>query len=374
MTRHTTYILVVAILFVLAGAIMLGMDWPSEKVVPPPTPTDTPPEVLDSLSYNSNTLNLTRFAAMTAQMPVVGDIQYYVFTVDPPLPSGLTMEAHTGRISGTPNGSASSDVYTVTATHPVSYGDTLMAGVHSLEDKNYAISTQHRNYAGWLQNQGTHTDKSSPFPGSSAAYRLNVSGQNSPALSFDYGGVVPYAQNNTSYECWMYGNGVVDFYMIGGGANGSVIIRGDMIEVKGVRGITDWAWCRRTSTSGSVQVDIGWGVGFTYPAATAAWRHYGLTVAIVGLSNLANASTTITCFVDGVQTGQIIGQRNLAYSNSIKLTSTPSLRFCEDSDPVYYDDAFMHTTNQRWLWPRASKIRHQNGVRTATTALTINVV
>jgi LysM repeat protein len=72
---------------------------------------------LTSLSYNTNPATYYRGTAITANTPTKVGGQVSAYTVSPPLPQGLLLNASTGVISGTPLVTKAPAVYTVTATN-----------------------------------------------------------------------------------------------------------------------------------------------------------------------------------------------------------------------------------------------------------------
>ena len=71
----------------------------------------------NTIIYNPSSLSLTKGATMTPATPSVSGGDVVSWTVSPTLPSGLSIDATTGTISGSPVSLSSSASYTVTATN-----------------------------------------------------------------------------------------------------------------------------------------------------------------------------------------------------------------------------------------------------------------
>ena len=71
----------------------------------------------NTIIYNPSSLSLTKGATMTPATPSVSGGDVVSWTVSPTLPSGLSIDATTGTISGSPVSVSSSASYTVTATN-----------------------------------------------------------------------------------------------------------------------------------------------------------------------------------------------------------------------------------------------------------------
>ena len=85
----------------------------------PNAPKGTAPEPTapERLSYPSAALTLTQGVALLPQAPIWPAIPGTSFTVSPPLPSGLTLDATTGVITGVPGRATPGCTHTVTATN-----------------------------------------------------------------------------------------------------------------------------------------------------------------------------------------------------------------------------------------------------------------
>ena len=70
-----------------------------------------------SLTYSPNAFTLTKGTAMTTVIPTSSGGPVTSWSVSPSLPSGLSLDASTGAISGTPTAITASAAYTVTATN-----------------------------------------------------------------------------------------------------------------------------------------------------------------------------------------------------------------------------------------------------------------
>ena len=70
-----------------------------------------------ALTYSPNTFSLTKGTAMTTVTPTASGGPVTSWSVSPSLPSGLSLDASTGAISGTPSAVTSSATYTITATN-----------------------------------------------------------------------------------------------------------------------------------------------------------------------------------------------------------------------------------------------------------------
>ena len=70
-----------------------------------------------SLAYSPNTFSLTKGTAMTTVTPTASGGTITGWSVSPSLPAGLTLDASTGEISGTPTAVTASSTYTVTASN-----------------------------------------------------------------------------------------------------------------------------------------------------------------------------------------------------------------------------------------------------------------
>ncbi len=73
-----------------------------------------------SLSYTSSSLDLTKDIAMSSLTPTVSGI-VTGYTVEPSLPAGLSLNASTGVVSGTPTAVTSSAVYSFRANNGIGY-------------------------------------------------------------------------------------------------------------------------------------------------------------------------------------------------------------------------------------------------------------
>jgi hypothetical protein len=74
-------------------------------------------EIPYDIIYNPSSQTLTKGAPMGAVTPSVSGGVVNLWTISPALPTGLTINANTGEISGTPTVVSPSTVYTVTATN-----------------------------------------------------------------------------------------------------------------------------------------------------------------------------------------------------------------------------------------------------------------
>lgn len=83
-----------------------------------------PPDIL----YTSSTLSLTENSAMVAVLPSNAGGAATSWSVTPSLPTGLSFNSSSGRISGTPTVSQSSSNYTVTATNSAG-SDTFVVSI-----------------------------------------------------------------------------------------------------------------------------------------------------------------------------------------------------------------------------------------------------
>ena len=91
------------------------------------TTTATPSAPLSLSGYS--TVQLVTGVAMSAQTPTVsGGLGSNTYTVNPPLPNGLTLDTSTGAISGTPTVAQAATVHTVTVTDATS-GQTATATI-----------------------------------------------------------------------------------------------------------------------------------------------------------------------------------------------------------------------------------------------------
>ena len=70
-----------------------------------------------SLTYSPSTFSLTKGTAMTTATPTVNGGTITSWSISPSLPAGLSLDASTGSISGTPTAITASAVYTVTASN-----------------------------------------------------------------------------------------------------------------------------------------------------------------------------------------------------------------------------------------------------------------
>ena len=75
---------------------------------------DAPPS---SVAYSGSPFTLTKDVAMTTANPSVSGGAVTLWTVSPSLPDGLTLDASTGAISGTPTTITASAAYTITASN-----------------------------------------------------------------------------------------------------------------------------------------------------------------------------------------------------------------------------------------------------------------
>ena len=75
---------------------------------------DVPPS---TITYSSNSYTETKDSAMTTGIPNVGGGPVVSWSISPSLPTGLSIDAATGEISGTPTTISSLTSYTVTATN-----------------------------------------------------------------------------------------------------------------------------------------------------------------------------------------------------------------------------------------------------------------
>ena len=98
-----------------------------------------------SFTTGYSTVSATRGTAISSQTPVtVADASVTAaFTVNPSLPSGLSINSSDGKLSGTPDGAASSRSYTVTVTDDRSYTaqTSVTITVVGLKISNYANIT-----------------------------------------------------------------------------------------------------------------------------------------------------------------------------------------------------------------------------------------
>ena len=84
-------------------------------------PPISPPVVICDLIYNITQLLLTPLVEMEPLAPLIPDdtpCQPIEYLVDPPLPAGLSLDATTGIISGTPTVSDTSSVHLITSVYP----------------------------------------------------------------------------------------------------------------------------------------------------------------------------------------------------------------------------------------------------------------
>jgi hypothetical protein len=82
---------------------------------PPPPPPPPPPAAPSALSYTSASTYTTGTALTPLDPTVTGTVTSYV--VSPGLPAGITLDATTGQISGTPTAPTPTATYTVTASN-----------------------------------------------------------------------------------------------------------------------------------------------------------------------------------------------------------------------------------------------------------------
>ena len=87
------------------------------------TVTSAPPS---SINYSPSTFTLTKGTQMTSVMPTATGDPATSWSISPNLPSGLTLDASTGEISGTPTVVSSSANYTVFATNDGGTGNTTI--------------------------------------------------------------------------------------------------------------------------------------------------------------------------------------------------------------------------------------------------------
>ncbi len=88
-----------------AGAVVTNIEI-TVNVLPP-----------SSLTYSTGNLVLTEGTAIASITPVSTGGAIASYTINPSLPAGLTFNTNTGVISGTPSGTSSATVYTITATN-----------------------------------------------------------------------------------------------------------------------------------------------------------------------------------------------------------------------------------------------------------------
>ena len=74
-------------------------------------------DAVPTISYSPTSYSLTKGVAMTTSTPTVGGGAVVTWSVSPSLPAGLSLDASTGAISGTPTAITSSATYTVSATN-----------------------------------------------------------------------------------------------------------------------------------------------------------------------------------------------------------------------------------------------------------------
>jgi hypothetical protein len=91
---------------------------------PPPPPPPPPAEAPSALSYTA-AAGYTVGTALSLDPTVTGTVTSY--SVSPGLPAGISIDATTGRISGTPTAPARSATYTVTATNATGSTTTALA-------------------------------------------------------------------------------------------------------------------------------------------------------------------------------------------------------------------------------------------------------
>lgn len=104
--------------------------------------TQNPPS---GLSYSTSNLNASLGVAITALAPTVtGSVDSY--SVNPALPSGLSLDTSTGVISGTPSSASASAVYTVTATNAYGSTTTQIAITVSLPPAPSGLSYQNGKF------------------------------------------------------------------------------------------------------------------------------------------------------------------------------------------------------------------------------------
>ena len=87
------------------------------------TVTSAPPS---SINYSPSTFTLTKGTQMTSVMPTATGDPATSWSISPNLPLGLTLDASTGEISGTPSVVSSSANYTVFATNDGGTGNTTI--------------------------------------------------------------------------------------------------------------------------------------------------------------------------------------------------------------------------------------------------------
>ena len=70
-----------------------------------------------SIAYSPNSFTLTKDTAMTTTTPTSSGGAVVTWSVSPTLPAGLSLDASTGALSGTPTAVTASATYTITATN-----------------------------------------------------------------------------------------------------------------------------------------------------------------------------------------------------------------------------------------------------------------